>query len=328
MIDRSKVFDDTDLFSEMLEKLRFHGDPGVGGWFTAPWGLAFDATPGHSPFYVVAEGRCFLEISGDEWELRVGDLVLLPQGDAHSLKDAPGSRSVPFSSVPLSPGGTGMRTVHWGGGGMQTQIVSGILKFDSPHALPILKAMDKTFVLRAQDAGRSDGIDPLLGLYCREGRSQAPGSRAATAELLKLLFIEILRNRLSGQIRNQRPCGGNTLLLAFEPSLRAAAEAIHFEPGRPWTLAQLADLSGLSRTTFAVRFQSVAATSPLAYLTRVRMLKAVDLLERTTATLEAIAGQVGYGSEAAFSTAFKRELGVSPGAYRNQSNPKVVASGS
>ena len=319
MSDRSTIIDN-DLFSEMLEKLRFHGDPGMHGSFTAPWGLVMVATPGQSPFYVIAEGSCFFEVPGvGEWELQVGDMVLLPQGDAHYLRDAPTSRLVPFSELQVFAPGRGMPTVQGGGGGTLTRIVSGILRFDSSQAFPILKAMDRAFVLRLHEAGRSEGIDPLLSLYCREGQSQEPGNRAATAGLLKLLFIEILRNRLSARAQAQMPCGANPLLLAFEPSLQAAAEAIHFEPQRPWTIAELAGLSGLSRTTFATRFLHVTGTSPLVYLTRVRMHKATDLLERTNDTLEAIAGQVGYGSEAAFSTAFKRELGVSPGAYRKKS---------
>ncbi len=181
----------------------------------------------------------------------------------------------------------------------------------------MLQALDRVVLLKAGDPRRQGGIDPLLGLFCREGQGQKPGNRAVTADLLKLLFIEILRSQMAARNRERRPCESNPLVLAFEPTLKPAAEAIYFEPEKPWTIAELADLSGLSRTTFAVRFQAAAGTSPLAYLTQVRIHKAMDLLKRSDATLAAIAVQVGYGSEAAFSTAFKRQLGVAPGAYRN-----------
>ena len=104
----------------------------------------------------------------------------------------------------------------------------------------------------------------------------------------------------------------------MDPKLRPAAEAIHFDPQRPWTIDALAALVGMSRTTFALRFQDLTGTSPMAYLTQVRMLHATNLLDSADETLEAIARQVGYGSEAAFSTAFKRELGMAPGAWRRR----------
>ncbi len=293
MRDRSES-DQGDLLSEMLERLRFHGGPGLNGSYTAPWELTVAANA-EAPFYVVAAGSCRLEIEGQSpWELSQGDLVLLPRGDAHTLR------------------------------GTATQLVGGYFKFDSPFSVPVLHALGSAIVLRADDAGHQEGIKPLLSLFCRERRSGEPGSRAAMSGLLKLLFIQILRDVLT-RGRDEKACAANPLVLLFDPSLRKAAEAIHFEYHRPWTIADLADLAGMSRTTFAVRFQELTGTSPLAYLTQVRMLDAIDRLESTSQTLEAIAQQVGYGSEAAFSTAFKRELGVSPGSYRKQKSNSVTA---
>lgn len=303
----------------MLEKLRFQGDPGINGSFTAPWGLAFDANPSQAPFYVVAVGTCRLELPGvGEWELRRGDLALLPRGNAHLLKDAAGSRAVPASSL-ISPERRGVQTLRLGGGGQEAAIVGGFFRFASPFSLPLLGSMEPVILLNTEGGKLSEGIAPVLGLFCKEGRSQVPGNRAATSGILKLLFIEILRITMSNRVQTNRPCSKNPLALLFDPVLRKAAEAIHFETAKPWTVATLADLSGLSRTSFAVRFQELTGMSPLAYLTQIRMLASIDLLERTNDTLDAIAVQVGYGSEAAFSTAFKREMGVSPGTYRKQS---------
>jgi AraC-like DNA-binding protein len=84
-------------------------------------------------------------------------------------------------------------------------------------------------------------------------------------------------------------------------------------------VAALAEEAHMSRTSFVVKFTETTGVSPFAYLTQVRMMNAIELLSTTTATLEEIAEQVGYGSEAAFATAFKREIGVAPGAYRHSS---------
>ncbi len=319
MSDRSEVLDPPDVFSDLLDRWKFHGDPGFHGEFTAPWGLSFDRGEGLAPFYVVASGSASLQLAepgAEAWKLGVGDLVLLPRGDAHVLKDSPGSRAVPGSGFPPpSPHGT-MRTLRWGGGGDAARVIGGVFRFGSRFALPILGAMDRVLVIRADDHSRFEGIDAVLGLFCREGSLGQQGNRAAIAGLLKVLFIQIMRTILAAHRPQTRVCARNPLVLLMEPSLRAAAEAIHFEPQKPWTLDTLASLVGMSRTTFAVRFQDLAGTSPLAYLTQVRMLHATDALETTDDTLEAIARRVGYGSEAAFATAFKRELGVAPGAWR------------
>lgn len=301
----------------MLERLRFQGDPGVSGRYSAPWGLVFDTHPGQAPFYVVAAGSCWLELEGEPpRKLDSGDLVLLPRGNQHTLRDAPSSRTIPASQV-MPPAAHGMPTVTSGGGGAETHLIGGYFRFDSPLSLPVLAALGKVILLRCEVRKEAQGIDPLLGLFCREGRSSEPGSRAAISSLLKLLFIQILRISLS-QGQEETTCAANPLALLFDPALRSAAEAIHFEFRRPWTIADLANLVGMSRTTFALRFQELTGMSVQVYLTQVRMLDAVGRLERTTDTLEAIARHVGYGSEAAFSTAFKRELGLSPGAYRRQ----------
>ena len=225
MSDRSKVADHGDLLSEMLEKLRFHGDPGINGAFTAPWGVGFDAQPCQAPFYVIAAGACRLNVpSVGEWELHQGDLVLLPRGDAHHLKDAPGSRVIASSAI-LSTPGQGMQTLRWGGGGRETQIIGGFFRFESPFSLPILGAMDPVILFGAQDDKPWEAVTPLLGMFCREGQSQGPGSRVATSGLLKLLFIEILRATMSNREKENRPCNKNPLVLLFDPVLRKAAEA-------------------------------------------------------------------------------------------------------
>lgn len=325
MSDRSNAIDQGDLLSDMLDKLRFHGDPGINGAFTAPWGFAFDADHNQAPFYVIASGTCWLDVKDvGEWELHQGDLVLLPRGDAHHLKDAPGSRVIP-APLPISTPGQGMQALGLGGGGRETQIISGFFRFESPFSLPILGAMEPVILLGVGGDTLLEGIAPLLGLFCREGHSQGPGTRAATAGLLKLLFIEILRTTMSNRARGNQTCNKNPLALLFDPVLRKAAEAIHFESDKAWTVATLAKIAGLSRTSFAVRFQELTGTSPLAYLTQIRMLDAIGLLERTNDTLEGIALQVGYGSEAAFSTAFKREMGISPGGYRKEKSIRISA---
>lgn len=316
MIDRSD-FDAPDLFSELLDQWKFHGDPGFHGEFSAPWGLAVEATPGRAPFYVVASGRVRLEVGRQSHDLGDRDLVVLPRGSAHTLTSGPGARPLVGPEWAAPPQG-GMRHLAGGGGGEVSHVVGGTFRFESPFALPVLGALEEAIVLRAE--ATLEGIESLLGLFCHEGRSPTPGHRAVLSGLLKLLFIQIMRVTLSGRNPSGH-CPQSPLVLLVDPSLRVAAEAMHFESHKTWTIEALASLVGMSRTTFAVRFQGLTGTSPLAYLTQVRMLQATNLLETTSLTLEAVAKRVGYGSEAAFSSAFRRELGVAPGAWRKRPTP-------
>ena len=101
-----------------------------------------------------------------------------------------------------------------------------------------------------------------------------------------------------------------------DPDIWKALALMHQRPHHPWTVAELARGVGMSRTGFAVRFKEKAGVSPLDYLTQWRMQKAGDLLRQGEENVEEIALRVGYESGAAFSKAFKREMGFPPGSYR------------
>jgi AraC-like DNA-binding protein len=101
-----------------------------------------------------------------------------------------------------------------------------------------------------------------------------------------------------------------------EPTLARALSLLHEDIARNWDVEMLARAAGTSRATLGRRFASEVGESPLAYLTRVRMLQAARKLERTTDGLAAIAREVGYTSEFAFNRAFRRAFSVPPGEYR------------
>ena len=109
------------------------------------------------------------------------------------------------------------------------------------------------------------------------------------------------------------------------PALRVALDAIQERPAEPWTVASLAREASLSRAAFARRFTALTGQPPLTYLTWWRMTIAARLLRTTDASLQTIAGRVGYSSEYAFSKAFKRELGLAPVHYRRQQRATAEA---
>jgi len=314
-----------DILSEMLRALRLTGGMRYDATLSAPWGFEVPEQKNRAPFYIVTQGQCLIELAGPGTDggrpscgrLAAGDLAMLPMGGPHVLKDAAGSQVVPFASFMARANSSGIRpTISHGGDGPSTNLLVGEFRFGSPLTSAALVGIDPIIITRSINDETPPTFEPILRALCREQRSNLPGSRAATEELVKLLFIHVLRNEMARRRREPGSCKGTSLALTFDPSLRGVAELLHRFPEKPWTVAALAEEASMSRTSFAVKFTETTGMAPFAYLTHVRMLNAIELLSTTTYTLEEIADRVGYGSEAAFSAAFKREIGVAPGAYR------------
>ena len=314
-----------DILSEMLRALRLTGGMRYDATLSAPWGFEVPEQKNRAPFYIVTQGQCLIEPAVQETDrehpsvgrLAAGDLAMLPMGRPHVLKDATGSQVVPFTGLIAGADSSGIRpTISHGGDGPSTILLIGEFRFGSPLTSAAFVGIDPIIITRSINDETPPTFEPILRALCREQRSNLPGSRAATEELVKLLFIHVLRNEMARRRREPGSCKGTSLALMFEPSLRGVAELLHRFPEKPWTVAALAEEAYMSRTSFAVKFTETTGMAPFAYLTHVRMLNAIELLSTTTYTLEEIAERVGYGSEAAFSAAFKREIGVAPGAYR------------
>ena len=153
----------------------------------------------------------------------------------------------------------------------------------------------------------------LVAQVFTEASSRRLGSAFAIRQNGQLILLEVLR----AYLEQERPPVGWLRLLADEP-LAPALRLMHDDPGRAWGLVELAQASGMSRTSFAERFRTVAGVSPVAYLSRWRMALAQRALRNADVRVGELAGELGYGSESAFSTAFKRETGESPLHYRRR----------
>jgi AraC-like DNA-binding protein len=143
--------------------------------------------------------------------------------------------------------------------------------------------------------------------------------------LCDALFVFILRSHLAA-LGPEEP---NWLRALVEPQIAEAVELIHEEPGAAWSVAGLAAAVGMSRSAFAARFAQAVGEGPMQYLTRWRVQKAAAMLRRGDGDIGQVAASVGYGSEAAFSKAFKRTMGTTPGAYRRAraSSPGLTGRG-
>ena len=293
----------------MRSRLRLHAE------LNTPWGFSVPAKEQSAVFYYLWRGSGVLDIDGKSiLRVNAGDIALVPGTETHRFRDSAQTAVVPFDEF-LSALREPVHSCKDEGYGGSSVIVSGEFLFQSCNTASILSGLTPYVVVRAADES-TPWLEMVLKLVCRELTNNKPGAEIAVTRLLDSFFIEILRVSMGQHAENGAPCGGNMLRALFDPQLKDAMAAIHNDPGRPWTVAVLAELSGMSRTAFATRFTAVAGVPPLAYITSWRMSVASRLLRQSDRTVAAIAEASGYESEAAFSAAFKRQVGIAPGAYR------------
>lgn len=149
-------------------------------------------------------------------------------------------------------------------------------------------------------------LSTLVGLVDEETLRQRPARDIVLCRLAEVLLIEAFRSS-SGTAASP-----GLLRCLADARLAAALRALHGEPTRPWTVAELARKAALSRTTFFQRFSRAMGMTPMDYLLAWRMAMAKDLLARRQASVAEIAERVGYGSASTFSVAFSRHVGETP----------------
>jgi AraC-like DNA-binding protein len=168
--------------------------------------------------------------------------------------------------------------------------------------------------LKKGDAVEAVLLEHIVGLINHELTASRPGMRGIVNRLVEILFIQVVRVRLAETCDQ---CGGSIRGM-LHPDLGAALVLIHDQPEKSWTVAELADRATMSRSAFSATFAKVLGKPPLQYLRQRRMLMACRLLRNPTIGLNQVASRVGYDSVSAFSTAFKRFSGMSPGDYRRR----------
>ena len=147
-----------------------------------------------------------------------------------------------------------------------------------------------------------------------EARSPRPGGAGVLAKLAEVLFIEVLRLHMNEQQGSHK----GWLAGVGDRIVGAALKALHNRPAHPWTLDELAQRAGLSRTALAERFRDAMGDTPLNHLRTVRMQRAMQLLADGSQRLEAVASAVGYQDAFGFSKVFKRTVGLSPKEFRQR----------
>ncbi|MCK2220987.1 AraC family transcriptional regulator [Actinomadura sp. ATCC 31491] len=311
-----------DLLSDVVALMRTGQPVSALVTWRAPWGVAVPAEPGSAAFQVVLRGSCWLiPPSGEPVPLSVGDVVFLPHGHGYGLADSPGT---PLAAGPCEPseGGALFSSTTSGGTGAETVTVHGSYRKAPGRAHPLLGTLPEVIHLPTT-LGRHPELRAAVELLGNEIAQRRPGADTVVTSLLDMLQLYILRAWFETTPGKCEHTGWAVAL--SDPAISRALDAAHRDPAHRWTVAELAGVAGLSRAAFARRFAELVGQPPLAYLTWWRLATAARLLRESDAPVSAVAAQVGYGSEFAFGTAFKREFGIAPGRYQRQACEEVKA---
>jgi AraC-like DNA-binding protein len=306
-----------DVLSDVLETLRLESTVFAHGELPAPWGIRTEAH-GDFSFHIVASGNCWLDVDGTEGaEVASGDVVIVSRGRGHALRDARDTPAQPLEEF-LATGGFGARVgkalaPSERQKGRGTLLVCGCFQLDGLPGDPLIGALPP--VMHAKNLINDVAwLRESVSLLGRESTSEEPGAETVVNRVCDALFVYVLRRLLA-----ELPSGETSWLHALaDDHLASALRNIHDKPANPWTVADLAARAGMSRSAFAAHFTKMVGEAPIEYLIRWRLRKAATMLRATTAGIAEIAKTVGYDSEAAFSKAFKRSIGVTPGAFRRR----------
>jgi len=302
-----------DPVGEALHRLRITGLFYARTEADGDWAVEMPAFEDCLSFHVVTTGEAWVEVAGSPpVRLAAGDLALVPHGRGHLLLSAPGTPSLGrVDELPQEFVTDHYSVLRHHGPGARAELVCGVLSVDGPAARPLLELLPPVVHIDRTAPDARSWIDGTLALMSDELRRARPGGEAVTTRLADILVIQAVRAWIDAQDSRTGWLGA-----LRDPQVGAAIAAVHREPGRPWTVATLAREAAMSRSAFAARFTEVVGEPAMRYVTRWRMHVAADRLAQGGATVREVATTLGYESEAAFSHAYTRTVGVRPGTTR------------
>ena len=313
-----------DVLSDMLRAVRLTGAVFFSGRYTAPYGIR---SPGRfnpalpmahlrhvSVFHLLTAGTCMFEsASGMRRQLTAGDLLLIPFADAHQFWQGDDAKIVPVETTVREGMQPGLWTSDHGGGGAETRLICGFLESSEFLAMPLFRTLPEFVVARPGDFKAGALVVATVRDIMALVDAASPGADILLGRMMELLFVEMLRRHASSLPQNSK----GLLVAMNDPIVGRALKLIHADPARAWTAHSLAREAGASRTILADRFNGLLGRPPIDYVIGWRIQLAAERLRNGPDPIASIAADVGYESEAAFSRAFKRVTGLSPGRWRD-----------
>jgi AraC-like DNA-binding protein len=289
---------------------------------TAPWGLSVPERT-EATFHAVRSGRCWLRVEGREEQLRLdaGDLAVLAPARPHVVTDQPNRCTSDIFDLlgrhrPNHDGGP----IFHGGGGSATTLLCGGFRIEGSDGAPrpqLLKSFPQIMLMRSDGGSAASWLEAMLEILAPGSSAPRSGGEAVFARAADLLFVEAIRAHLA----TDGSAAPGWLRGLSDTRIATALAALCVQPSRHWTVISLAEVSGMSRSSFCERFRALVGEAPSQHLMRWRLHLAARALREGADGVGEIAARFGFANEAAFADAFRRGLGVSPSAYRRRALP-------
>jgi AraC-like DNA-binding protein len=320
-----------DVLSTILKTVRLEGAMYFNAEFSAPWSFRAPRSTLMAPYlapgathviiyHLLTDGRAYASIEGGQRiSLSAGDIVVFPHGDPHFLGNGRDVEPRDNDRMLREMLSQGLKVTRMGGGGEITKFVCGYMVCDPQLCKSFLGGLPPIFKVSIGNDTSGQWLENSIRYSVGQAEVAQAGSEIVVAKLSEALFAETLRRYV-----DLLPPGQTGWLAgARDPDVGIALALLHREPSEPWTLAELAQRAGISRSVLAERFRHFLGVPPMAYLTRWRLQLGAQLLASTSHSVAQIAAEVGYESEPAFNRAFKRDFGSPPARFRTKS--KVAA---
>jgi AraC-like DNA-binding protein len=303
-----------DPLSNILSLLKPRNYLSAGLEAGGDWAIQFPDQQSGIKSGAVVSGACWLSVTDvpDPVRLNTGDCFLLPSGRpfrlASDLTLPPVAAATIFAATPKG----GIAFLNGGGA---FSIVSNRFGLAGNTSGLLLRMLPP--IVHIRDAPGQAALRWSIEWMMTELRDPLPGGYLIIEHLAQMMLVQALRLHLADGAQT----GVGWLFALADKQMSVALNALHDDPAQNWTLQDLAARAGMSRSSFAMKFKAMVGTSPMDYLLNWRMALAGNRLETSKDPISVIAPSLGYASEAAFSTAFKRVMGCAPRQFGRGARP-------
>ncbi len=306
-----------DLLSDILTRLALRGTLYFRTSFTEPWGVRVPAFRDVARFHFAHRGEALVRVGDNATPvvLAQGDLIIIPHGAAHvlSCRHTGPDEALPLDDVLVRSGFSGHGTLVWGGEDnlSDTQLICGHFALAEGSRHLLFDRLPPYIHLRGYGDQSGPWLEATLKVIGAEAGGARLGGDLIALKMSEAIFAQAIRAYIEQE--HETDCGAAGFA---DPYLGRALTAFHRTPTADWSVAGLAREAGLSRTGFAERFATQLGVTPMAYVTSWRMQIAREALVQRGLSVAEAAEVSGYASESAFSRVFKKEMGISPAAFR------------
>ncbi|MAX25864.1 MAG: hypothetical protein CMJ19_15295 [Phycisphaeraceae bacterium] len=308
-----------DIVDQLLKSHRCNVRPVSFCDYTAPWGIRAPASNVAKAVslvvFALVRGQCYFkdEHLKEHLHLQSGDIFVFRNDCISTLSDHPQTPKQELLDV-LNPDLVDNHLgLNLGGGGKLTRISSSFYVFKQAESSRLLSVLPRYLHIKGRRNRLPGETSELIHNIHAELLHKQPGWRGITDYLTRALLLHVMRC-YNAQENTHQP--GDQSSILTDPEIFHALKCLHRQPGENWTVSSLASEVGMSRSAFAARFQQCLNQTPMAYLHGIRMHWACTLLRGQKMGIKRIAIELGYSSDASFSSAFKRWSGMSPGQFR------------